>query len=325
MTSVTQFEPPRRPAPFKGRGLGKGPADTDPCPCESGKRTANCHLDPQTGRWWLPPFAPLLSGPSTGLSVDGCYAASTKDCKGKLSNEHWLSKGVLVDASDGKVVRIGGLPWQARGRVDDLPPKTLGSNVLCVRHNGALSPLDARVAQALKVMDDFYLEQISREDLGGSHIELAHGEQLERWLLKMLWGATAAFPAVPKIRAVADRTVLADYLFRDGQLPTDWGLYTKGLQRGRLSAPDQTLSVRLQEIDGELWGGSVVVGGVELFFSFGKLTGGGGATVAYRPSVLFLDRIGTENCKVVALSWDQQGATPGRRVQITYDPALGRP
>ncbi|MDT5304296.1 MAG: hypothetical protein QOG79_8023, partial [Mycobacterium sp.] len=271
MTSVAPFEPPWRPVPFKGRGPGLGPADVEPCPCDSGRPTASCHFNPQTDRWQLPPFAPLLSGPPTGLSVDGCYAALTKDCKGKLSNEHWLSKGVLVDASDGKVVRIGGLPWQDNGGIDDLSPKTLGSNVLCERHNGALSPLDAHAAHALKVMDDFYLEQISREDLGGSHIDLVHGEQLERWLLKMLWGATAAFLTVPKIRAAADRMVLADYLFRDGRLPPNWGLYTKGLQRGRQSAPDQTLSVRLEDIDGELWGGSVVVGGVELFFSFGKL------------------------------------------------------
>lgn len=273
MDSVTPFEPPRRPAPFLGRGPGRYPADTDPCPCESGRQTAKCHLDSQTGRWRLPPSAPLLSGPSTGLAVNGCYAALTKDCNGKLSNEHWLSKGVSVDASDGKVVRIGGLPWQASGRVDELPPQALGSNILCERHNGALSPVDAHVAYVLKVMDNFYLDQISREDLGVSHIDLVVGDQLERWLLKMLWGATAAFPAVPKIRAVADRTMLADYLFRDGRLPANWGLYTKGLQRGRLSAPDQALSVQLQEIEGELWGGSVVVGGVEFLFQFWEVDG----------------------------------------------------
>jgi hypothetical protein len=229
---------------------------------------------------------------------------------------------VFVDASDGKVVRIGGLPWQTKGRVDELPPARLGSNVLCERHNRALSPLDEHAAHALKVMDGFYLEQITREDLGGSHIDLVHGDRLERWLLKMLWGATAAFPAVPKIRADANRVMLAEYLFRDGRLPTNWGLYAKGLQQGRPSSPEHTVSVQIQDIDGELWGGSVVVGGVELYFSFGKLTGGGGAVAAYRPSALFLDRTGTYNCKVVALSWDQDATMPGRAVRITHDPGI---
>lgn len=295
----------------------------EPCPCGSGLPAAGCHFDPHTHRWQLPPFRPLLSGPVTGLSVDGCYAASTKDCKGKLTNEHWLSKGVLVDASDGKTVRIAGLPWQAEGQIRNLSPNALGSNILCARHNNALSPLDTHAAYAVRIMNDFYVEQISREDVGGNHIDLLHGELLERWLLKMAWGASAAFPTAPPLRAAVDVAMLANYLFRDGRLPPGWGLYTKGLQQGRKSAPDQTLSVRLQDIDGEIWGGSAMVGGVELYFSFGELTGGNGATVAHRPSALFLDRTGTQNCKVVALGWDQDQPSPGRGVRITFDPALG--
>ena len=324
MTSATPFEPPHRPAPFIGRGPGLGPADVEPCPCGSARSTANCHFNPETHRWQLPAFMPLLSGARTGSSVHGCYAALTNDCKGKLSNEHWLSKGVLVEAGDGKVVRIDGLPWQPQGRVDNLPPKRLGSNMLCERHNHALSPLDADAAHAFKILDEFFLDQISREDIGGGQLDLVSGEQLERWLLKMMWGATAAFPTVPQIRANVDRAMLADYLFRDGELPASWGFYAKGLQTGRRSDPEQTLSVRLQDIDGELWGGSVVVGGVELYFSFGSLTGGGGATVAYRPSALFLDRAGTDNCKVVALSWDHNTASVAQAVRVTYDPGLSQ-
>ena len=135
------------------------------------------------------------------------------------------------------------------------------AQIFCERHNNSLSPLDAHAAHAFKVMDDFYIDQIGKNDLGGNHIDVVHGEHLERWLLKMIWGATAAFPTVPPIRSDIDRTMLAQYLFRDGPLPTDWGLYTKGLQHGRKSNPEQTLTVGLENIDGELWGGSVVVGG----------------------------------------------------------------
>lgn len=300
-----------------------GPADDEPCPCGSARSTASCHFNPATHRWQLPAFVPLLSGARTGSSVSGCYTALTNDCKGKLSSEHWLSKGVLAEVSDGKFVRIGGLPWQPPGRIDNLPPNSLGSNVLCERHNNALWPLEADCAHARTILDQFFLDQISHKDIGGSQFDLVSGEQLERWLLKTIWGATAAFPTVPQIRGNVDRAVLADYLFREGILPPSWGLYTKGLQTGRRSDPEHTVSVRLEDIDGECWGGSMVVGGVELYFSFGSLTGGGGATVVYRPSAIFLDRVGTDNCKVVALSWDHNTTSVAQAVRVTYGQGPG--
>jgi len=322
MTSVRPFEPPHRPVPYLGRGPGLGPADDEPCPCGSTRATADCHFNNQTHRWQLPAFMPLLSGRRTDSTVNGCFAAFTKDCRGRLSNEHWLSSGVLVEAGDGKVVRIGGLPWQREGLINELPPRRLGSKILCERHNHALSPLDSVAAHTFKLLDKFFFDQISRRDIGGNEFDLLSGEHLERWLLKMIWGATAAFPTVPRLRAGIDHDALADYLFRDGGLPVGWGLYAKGLQTGRPSSPDQSLAVELENIDGETWGGSLRIGGVDLYLSFGRLSGGGGATVAYRPSALFLDRTGTDNCKVVALSWDQDADTIATAVRIGYDPKL---
>jgi hypothetical protein len=261
---------------------------------------------------------PLLSGPRTGSSVSGCYAAMTDDCEGKLSSEHWISKGVLIEVSDGKFVRIGGLPWQPSGRIDNLPPNSLGSKVLCERHNNALWPLEKDCAHARTILDQFYLDQIRHEDIGGNQFDLVSGEHLERWLLKTVWGATAAFPTSPQIRAGVDRSMLADYLFRDGALPPGWGVYAKGLQTGGRSDPDVELSVRLALIDGECYGGSMVVGGVELFFSFGRMTTGGGGTVVYRPSAVFLGRLGTHNCKVLALSWDHNTHSVAQAVQFNY-------
>ena len=68
----------------------------------------------------------------------------------------------------------------------------------------------------------------------------------------------------------------------------------------------------------------MAVGGVELYFSLGSLTGGGGATVAYRPSALFLDRSDTKNSKVLALSWDHDTASIARAVRVTYDPKFSQ-
>jgi hypothetical protein len=318
MPSVTPFEPRIRPAPYLSRSQGSGPDVDEPCPCGSAQAAGGCHLNPSTHRWQLPAFAPLLTGERTGLSCDGCYASLTNDCDGKLSNEHWLSKGILVEASDGKVVRIGGLPWQPEGSANELSPGVLGSNVLCERHNNALSPLDGDAVRAFTTLDKFYLDQISHPDLQGNEFDLISGEQLERWLLKMLWGASAAFPTTPQMRASVDREMLADYLFRDAELPADWGLYVKGLQGGRRGDPDLSLTLALENIDGALSGGSMVVGGVEFYFSFSSLTGGGGAVALHRPSVIFLDRDGSSNCKVLALSWDHGTASLAKGVRVSY-------
>ncbi|MGH3969220.1 MAG: hypothetical protein ACRDTV_14180, partial [Mycobacterium sp.] len=79
---------------------------------------------------------------------------------------------------------------------------------------------------------------------------------------------------------------------------------------------------RLKHRDPQVLTISLIVGGLELYFSFGSLTGGGGATVAYRPSAIFLDRAGTDNCKVVALSWDHDTATVAKAVRVSYGPDL---
>jgi hypothetical protein len=116
------------------------------------------------------------------------------------------------------------------------------------------------------------------------------------------------------------RTILPSLASTKIPLLSQCSLDRLPLQAGRLSAPDQTLSVGLENIDGEAWGGSVIVGGAELYFSFGHLTGGGGATVVYRPSAIFLDRVGTVNCKVMAFSWDRDTATVASAVRVTFGP-----
>jgi hypothetical protein len=61
-----------------------------------------------------------------------------------MSGEHLFSEVMLnlLTGADGKVIRTG-YPWQAEGQVQSLPPATCKANVLCKRHNNALSPLDS--------------------------------------------------------------------------------------------------------------------------------------------------------------------------------------
>lgn len=76
--------------------------------------------------------------PQTGYSHPKCYARALQDCSDKLSLEHFASKSVLkLFAPDARLFAPF-LPKEGKSlRVD-----ATGSNVLCVRHNSALSRID---------------------------------------------------------------------------------------------------------------------------------------------------------------------------------------
>ena len=116
---------PQRAVPLR---LGIGPHGV---PCRHRRR-------------WLvsPKFEPLLTDSRTGVSVPGCYAAFTSDCRPPLSDEHWLSEVVLREASDNDRIRLLGLSW-APDREIALYPRSVANKVLWERHNHALWRLDA--------------------------------------------------------------------------------------------------------------------------------------------------------------------------------------
>jgi hypothetical protein len=86
-------------------------------------------------------------GPQTGLPNPRCYARALNDSSSEMSGEHQFSEVMLnlLTDSDGKVVRTG-YPWNGEGEVQSLTPK---ANVLCKRHNNALSSVDATAGRFL--------------------------------------------------------------------------------------------------------------------------------------------------------------------------------
>lgn len=104
-----------------------------------------------------------------------CWAASCGGCGDGPSREHLLSNCLFPDG----VVRVKGFDWC----MDET--KTVGVNglarqILCKKHNSALSDTDA---EAKKAVDLF---QRSVQPLSGSSISSnkVDGHRLERWLLK---------------------------------------------------------------------------------------------------------------------------------------------
>ena len=122
-------------------------------------------------------------GPETGFALPGCYARRLNDCSTDISGEHLFSEVTLnlVAGQDGKVRRTG-YPWQEQGELQLLTPSNCKANVLCKRHNNALSPIDAAIGRFLKAIlntPDF----LQNQDL---RVLMLSGDDLERWILKTL-------------------------------------------------------------------------------------------------------------------------------------------
>jgi hypothetical protein len=157
----------------------------DPCPCGGNRLVRECCLDSDGNlRVKVPSLIP--PAPSTGYANRKCYLSLTSDCSTKISKEHYVSRSVLE--AIGEDLEVGGLPWEARGTTVKYGIDSLVSNVLCVRHNSALSPLDSLAAQVFgtikKVCDDLNHRSLSQRTTW----HLVSGEALELWCLKTLCG-----------------------------------------------------------------------------------------------------------------------------------------
>jgi hypothetical protein len=261
-----------------------------------------------------------LTGAKTGVSCAGCYASFTNDCSGDLSDEHWLSKGIVLEVgTNGRVQII----WrQEQQRV--VQASEFSERILCERHNNALSRLDATAIAVFRTLDRYQTDQNSQPDPHGSEFDLYSGEALERWLLKLLWGGTAAgvftLSGQP-IRALREPTkyqdMLAEYLFRGGALPPVWGMYV--LAHGpdvnvRAEAPAAIIT---GSHNGELVQGSIAMRVVEFTFAFGTLRSTTGGKAVLRPRAVELKSLLDPAHKVLALGWDHRNTT-SEPVTYTY-------
>jgi len=115
-----------------------------------------------------------------------CWASSLGDCKGGITGEHTVSQG-LFDTNE---IMVQGFPWCA-----DAPKKiglaSLVANILCKRHNNALSELDSAAKNAFDVFREAVRlnnvrEKLKRPPMWSIQRYTIDGPHLERWLAKTL-------------------------------------------------------------------------------------------------------------------------------------------
>jgi hypothetical protein len=160
----------------------------EPCPCGSGKLFAYCCRQPDGGIYKTVNL-PIPTPPASGYAKTGCYMNWTRNCCHTMSREHFVSESVLKLIGE-KYVTVSGAPWQAEGETKPLPINELvAKDLLCVRHNSAMSPLDTAAGTFFAAIKAVY------ENLGDSKTLsrkrrwwLLSGEELELWLLKVAFG-----------------------------------------------------------------------------------------------------------------------------------------
>jgi hypothetical protein len=192
-----------------------------PCPCGSNRTARLCCYIGGGWQWHRPSTILGLKALPPEGRVEKCYMKELGSCVPPISGEHIISDSVCsVLMGDGQF-SISGVPWLEAGETRIMaPPK---ANCLCVKHNSALSPLDASAHYFFASLRS-YLEQ----DVGIRHA-LVSGHDLERWILK-----TAKSAAVSRYLA-RGRERLSGAFARDREIldmlddPRNWpegaGLY----------------------------------------------------------------------------------------------------
>ena len=205
---------------------------SDPCPCGSGQPVQSCHLDPLDNQLRMPrpPLAP--PGSETGYAHPKCYLRASNDCSSSISREHYVSKSVLHQIKyNGDAIRIRGAPWVKDNEHRDMTIDSLTANILCERHNSALSPLDAEAGRFFRILTEILVD-LNRKTLSRKpHFHLINGDALELWLLKVACGCYHSIgmsegERVSKVYTINEAKIVAAFL--EGKWESRAGLYVLG-------------------------------------------------------------------------------------------------
>lgn len=239
-----------------------GPGRNEPCPCGSGSKAKRCCL--ASDGWFKTPAACSPPAPPTGEAETKCFARHFGNCGEGISGEHFISKNILESFSG---IIVSGFPWQEAGSEKKVGINALVANVLCGRHNSALSPLDTEAGRIFHTLREFDRGlRIAEADKKGSFV-LFCGEDLERWALKLLCGLLVSGNTSvggQRVQASAIDPSWLDLLFAAAAWPPDAGLYFVIPEDNRFWAYDSVGASLLTTPTGEVMGVRVDVAGFSL-------------------------------------------------------------
>jgi hypothetical protein len=224
------------------------PEPTDKCPCDSGKVAAKCCF---SGGRWLRNVPSGREPPTpTGIANPDCYAAELHDCVAEMSCEHPIPESLIRDMGGSCIT--SGQRWAPPGGVL-VGAKSMGSRILCKRHNNALSECDSEGVRLARTLNRYW--DAFRLGRRGSAFKVFSGDAIERFLMKVLAGVTVVNhsrrPPLAWLKCI----------FHGARMPKGWGMYydaaplphTLGLGTG---------VVPMMTGGDECAGGSILLGGL---------------------------------------------------------------
>lgn len=153
-----------------------------------------------------------------------CWARAVSDCSDDISSEHIVSKALFPDN-----VTIRGPSWAKEFKT--VGANAVTANILCRRHNSAVSALDAVAKDAWTVfrklfehLEDVRLARVITHTTLPRRKYRVDGAGLERWCFKTTINLAASGNVLGFPRDWQPRKELAEYVFGRGKLPEGCGL-----------------------------------------------------------------------------------------------------
>jgi hypothetical protein len=133
-----------------------------------------------------------------------------------------VSETVLKLIADRGLV-VDGFPWLPPGQKREIGISSLTANILCGRHNSALSPLDTAAgafARSFKsIREDSQRKSFSRKN----NLTLVSGEALELWTLKLACGLFYSKNASNNGARLIDDHAIDEKLLAEAFFQGKWG------------------------------------------------------------------------------------------------------
>ncbi len=299
---------------------------TESCPCQSGRLLANCCVrGDRLFRRCAETRPPL---PRTGHRSPGCFASVLKDCSPDITREHYVSAGILRMIGGGREVKVSGATW-LKGESKSLRVDSFASNMLCSRHNSALSPLDSA---ALQLFEKLQTLRVSSDQPDETHRDvcalLVNGHDIERWCLKaMLGGLFSGNLGVPgaEPKSATPQRKFIEFLFGDRAEVPPWGLRVLDPRESILSA-SAYLSVTVLHVGFAPAGILLQLNGLQIALGPKNAAIPGSDVHVLRPSELRITTTG--GFRTIALSWERpwgDAAVVLERRQVKPSGAQGTP
>lgn len=182
-----------------------------------------------------------------------CYANTRGGCSTKISGEHYVSHG-LIKLYGGNDPAFTLQHKTGKGVGHPVRPKNFKANILCQKHNTALSPADDATLAFATFLRRIALEYDAGAGEWGEAKEITiSGDDMQRWVLKLFLNhAVTGHFAEQQEREVTFPDAAIDLLLNRTPWPAKWGIAVPGETRSRdfRACPFQPVDV----VNSHWWG-----------------------------------------------------------------------